>query len=201
MTKQTFVKKWVLANTLGLLIGYILYTPIGHGITGNHGRVLSTDQIIAHSIAVAVVGLILFLFQRSVLKSYFEISFLRISLATLAFTGLFWFGYYQTFIPGEFDYDILLSFLVLGSGLWITTLSFSTNKLGWLIALLSFPMASFIGEVILFVIFSTFDLNMDVQNTTNHIIFWLTVGVTTGLLGGWASGSVLYKMLEKNTAP
>ncbi|WP_420400279.1 hypothetical protein [Flagellimonas sp.] len=198
MTKKVFLKKWILANITGFLIGYLLYTPIAHGLTGNHGRELNTNQIIAHCVALAVVASILFLFQKSVLKDYISISRIRIILATLAFVLLFWFGYYQTVIPGELDYDILFAYLALGSGLWIGILSFSTNKVKWLIAVLSFPFASFIGEVILFVVYSSFDLNMDLQNsTTNHVVFWITVGITTGLLGGWLSGLVLYKMLPK----
>ncbi|RNC89430.1 MAG: hypothetical protein ED555_08040 [Allomuricauda sp.] len=198
MTKKRFLKKWISANTLAFLIGYLLYTPIGHGITGNHGRELSANQIIAHTLALAVVALVLFSFQKNVLKHFFSISSIRIVLATVAFIGLFWVGYYQTFVPGELDYDILFAYVVLGSGLWTHKIKFNENEMKWLIAVLSFPIASFVGEVILFLIFTSFDLNMDMQNTTNDMIFWITVGVTTGILGGWISGEMIYRMLHKN---
>ena len=198
MTKRVFLKKWILVNTAGFFIGYLLYTPIGHGFTGNHGRELDTNQIIAHCVALAVVGLILFSFQKSVLKIFFPISSAKIIFATIVFIGLFWLGYYQTIIPGGFDYDILFAYLALGSGLWINSLSFTKNKIRWVVALLSFPIASFIGELILFAIYTSFDLNMDVQfNTMNHMIFWLTVGVTTGIIGGWVSGNMLFVMLPE----
>ncbi len=199
MSQKEFLKKWILANTLGFLIGYILYTPIGHGITGNHGFELNTNQIIAHCIALSVVALILVLFQKSVLRHFISISKIRIAIAISAFVILFWFGYYQTIIPGELDYDILFGYLALGTGLWIGSLSPKKNMFKWLLALLSFPIASFIGEVILFIIYSTFDLNMDIQNSTvNHMVFWITVGVSTGIIGGWLSGLMLYKMLPKS---
>lgn len=198
MTKRVFLKKWIFTNTLALFVGYLLYTPIGYGFTGTHGREMTTEQIAAHCVALAVVGLILFISQRSVLRHFIPINRIKIAIAALTFIGLFWFGYYQTIIPGGLDYDILFSYLALGSGLWISTIPFSKNKMSWVIALLSFPFASFIGELILFIIYTSFDLNMDVQsNTTNHSIFWITVGVTTGLLGGLISGNMLYRMLKK----
>ncbi|TMU54476.1 hypothetical protein [Flagellimonas algicola] len=195
MNKKLFLKKWISVNTLGFFIGYLIYTPVGHGITGNHTRDMNTNQFIAHSVALGIVGLILFLFQKSVLKNYFTISTRKIFLLIIAFISLFWFGYYQTIIPGGLDWDILFGFLVLGSGLWFNKISFSNNKWIWLIAVLSFPIASFIGEVILFLIFNTFNLDMNMQNAMNDMIFWLTVGLTTGILGGWISGLMLYKLL------
>lgn len=195
MTKKEFIKKWIKANTLGFFAGYLLYTPIGHGITGNHGRDLTTNQIIAHSIGLAVVALLLFTFQKSALKQYFQVSIVKIMVSTALFIGLFWFGYYQTVVPGSLDYDILFSFLVLGSALWINSVSLAQHKWRWVVALIAFPLASFLGEVLLFVVFTSFKLNMDMQNTTNDMIFWLTVGLTTGMLGGWISGHMLYHML------
>ncbi len=188
----------MLVNTLGFLIGYLLYTPIGHGFTGNHGREMNTEQIFAHSVGLAVVALILFLLQKKVLNPYIKVGTIKILLAVAAFTGLFWFGYYQNIIPDGPDYDILFGFLVLGSGLWITDLSFSQNKIPWLVAVLSFPFASFIGELILFLIVINFELDMDVQQSMlDHTIFWVSVGLVTGILGGWISGTMLYKMIDK----
>lgn len=201
MTKRIFIKKWVLANTIGLLIGYLLYTPIGHGFTGGHTHSLNENQLIAHCIALAAVALILFLFQKSVLRKFINIPSTKIAIATIAFIALFWLGYYQTIIPDGPDFDILFSYLVLGAGLWVGSISFAQNKFYWLVALLSFPIASFIGEVLFFLIVTGFKIELDMQKSMmHHTMFWLTVGVTTGLIGGWLSGLMLYKMLTRNNS-
>ena len=198
MSKKVFLKKWITANTVGMLIAYLLYTPIGHGITGGHEHSLTTNQLIAHCIALGIVSIILFLFQKSVLKNFINISLARMAIAIASFIILFWIGYYQTIIPGGLDFDILFGYLVLGSGMWLGLISFKGKAIHFLIALLSFPLASFIGEVILFVVITGLKIEFDMQSSMlNHTMFWITVGVTTGLIGGWISGMVLFKMLSK----
>ena len=32
----SFVRAWIMQNTAALLVAYVLYTPIAHGITGGH---------------------------------------------------------------------------------------------------------------------------------------------------------------------
>jgi hypothetical protein len=39
--ESSFPKRWTIANTLALLVGYILYTPIAHGLSGGHPQGLS----------------------------------------------------------------------------------------------------------------------------------------------------------------
>jgi len=196
MQTPSFTKRWVQANTVAFAIGYLLYTPIAHGITGSHGRELTPSQLVTHCLALAVVGLLVFYFQRTVLRPNYEVTVTRIIVATLAFIGLFWFGYYQTIIPEGPDYDILFGFLPLGVGSWIGKGSFRSKPLAFAIAILSFPFASIIGELILFIIVMSIGLELDVQNPWIHSLFWLTVGITTGLLGGWISGKALTKLLK-----
>jgi hypothetical protein len=199
MDKMSFTGKWVLFNTLAMLISYLFYTPIAHGITGAHGHEMTTEQIVAHCIAHAFVALSLFLSQRYVLKEYIDISWLRIMLSIGAFLGLFYLGYYQEFIPGGLDTDILFGYLALGSGMWIGAIPFKGNMLASIIAVLSFPFAGFIGEVVLLLIVTIFNIGIDVQSIMlHHSIFWVTIGVTTGLLGGWIGGQALSRILNKS---
>ena len=193
---QSFTKKWIRANTLAFFIGYLLYTPIAHGLTGSHGRELTTNQLIMHGVGLAVVGFLVFSFQRSVLRVHLDLSLTRVVLSVLAFIGMFWFGYYQSFIPDGPDYDILFGFLVLGTAMWLGKVPLQSKPLAFIVALLSFPIASFIGELLLFVVVTSFGLDLDIQNPWVHSLFWLTVGITTGLLGGWISGRALMKLLN-----
>lgn len=150
----------------------------------------------AHVIAHTFVALTLFLSQRFVLKEYIHISWLRIVLSIFVFISLFYIGYYQEVIPGGLDTDILFGYLALGSGMWIGKIPFKGNELASIIAMLSFPFASFIGEVILLLIVTSFNIEFDVQSSMlDHSIFWLTVGVITGLLGGWIGGQALSRIL------
>lgn len=189
---------WILANTLALIVGYSLYTPIAHGITGGHDRQMTSDQLIAHCIALSTVGLILFFSQRRILKHYLNISTLRIVLSTIFFVAFFWIGHYQSFIPDGPDYDILFAYLILGTGLWIGKVKWKGNEAKILLSIAIFPLSSIIGEVIFFLIVIGFNIELDMQNgLLHHTMFWLAVGATTGLLGGWLSGIVLLKMLER----
>ena len=198
MNKTTFVRKWTLANSLGFLIGYLLYTPIAHGITGGHDHLLTTAQLFAHCVALAVVATIIFLLQKSVLGEFLSISTSRVVLATIAFIVLFWLGYYLTLIPDGPDFDILFGYLALGAGMWFGLVPFKGNGVAWMIALFCFPVASFIGEVIFFLIVTGFNVDLDMQaSMLDHTWFWITVGVSTGLIGGAIGGGFLYNMLEK----
>ena len=55
---MTFVRRWTLANTIALALGFLLYTPIAHGISGHHGRHLSLFQWATHAAALGVVAVL-----------------------------------------------------------------------------------------------------------------------------------------------
>ncbi|MDX2046892.1 MAG: hypothetical protein SFU87_08900 [Chitinophagaceae bacterium] len=194
---MSFKRRWIFANTTALFVSYLFYTPIAHGLTGTHGRHLTVQQLIAHTVALVVVALIVFVSQRFLLKTYINISWLRISLSIIIFVTFFWMGYYQELIPDGPDYDILFAYLILGTAMWLGKIPINGHWLATIIAVLSFPFASFIGVVILLLTITGFHIKFDVQTDAHHTIFWLTVGVTTGLLGGWISGMALWKILKK----
>ena len=199
MQNKHFIRPWILANTTAMFIAYLLYTPIAHGITGSHGHELNTSQLIMHCIALAIVALIIFYFQRKILSNYIEISSIRIFISIILFILFFWWGYYTNILPDGPDYDILFGYLVLGSGLWLGKFNIRNQPLLQLLALLSFPIGSFIGELILFITVTTLDLKMNVQEgMLDHTIFWLVVGVTTGIVGGLLGGWVLSQIIGNN---
>ncbi|MEM7298076.1 MAG: hypothetical protein AAF391_07400, partial [Bacteroidota bacterium] len=122
-----------------------------------------------------------------------------IVVSVIAFIVLFWFGYFQQFIPDGPDYDILFAFLVLGSGTWIGSLSFKGRPVQLILALVAFPVASFMGQLILFTLVVGLELfELELQTSiVDETIIWLSVGLTTGLLGGWVNGKMLAKVLPE----
>lgn len=191
----TFVRRWLIFNTIALLTAYVLYTPIAHGVTGAHGRDLTSAQLLAHSIALAVVAAIVAAAQRHVLVQFVTVTWARVAAAVVAFNIAFWIGYYQPFVIGP-DTDILLGFLVLGSAIWLGNVPTKGHFVAAAIALLSFPFASFVGELCLVIAVTMFKFTPDLQaSMIQHSLFWITVGGVTGLLGGWISGLALARML------
>lgn len=195
MPQVSFPRQWLRWNTAAWLAGFVLYTPIAHGITGGHGRDLAPAQLVAHCIALAVVAVIVATAQRRVLTQYVPVSWTRVVAAAVAFTIAFQIGYYQTFVEGP-DTDILLGFLVLGSVVWLGNVSTKGHRVAAAVALLSFPIASVIGELGLIVAFTLLGVTPAIQTSEiQHSVFWITVGGVTGILGGWLSGLALARML------
>lgn len=198
----TFRRQWLLLNTAALLTGYVLYTPIAHGITGSHAtRGLTTPQLMAHSVALAVVGLLVAAAQRRALTEYVTVSWTRVVVAAIAFVLAFWIGYFQPWIEGP-DTDMLLGFLVLGSAAWLGTVRVRGHGVAAAIAVLGFPIAGFVGELILFVAFTVLGVTPSLQTSElQHSLFWITVGGTAGILGGWLGGTALERMLPGQAPP
>jgi hypothetical protein len=58
--RMTFARQWLIFNAVAMLAGYLVYTPV----TGGHGRDLTVAQLVAHSVALAVVAIIVAFAQR-----------------------------------------------------------------------------------------------------------------------------------------
>jgi hypothetical protein len=191
----TFSRQWLLFNAAAWLAGFVLYTPIAHGVTGGHGRELTPAQLIAHAIALAVVAVIVATAQRRVLTPFVSVTWMRVAVAAVAFNVAFWIGYYQPLVLGP-DTDILLGFLVLGSVVWLGSVPTKGHHVAAAVALLSFPIASIVGELCLIVAFTLLGITPAIQTSEiQHSVFWITVGGVTGILGGWLSGLALARML------
>ncbi len=195
MLQVSFPRQWLRWNTAAWLAGYVLYTPIGHGITGGHDHDLTPAQLVAHSIALAVVAVIVATAQRRVLTQYVSVTWVRVAAAAVAFNIAFWIGYYQPFVNGP-DTDILLGFLVLGSVVWLGNVPTKGHRVAAAVALLSFPIASVIAELGLIVAFTLLRITPAIQTSEiQHSVFWITVGGVSGVLGGWLSGLALARVL------
>ena len=193
---NSFVREWLLLNMGAMLAGYVLYTPIAHGITGGHAsRQLTTAQLTAHSIALVVVAVLVATAQRRALAGFVSVPWRRIIIVAIAFPVAFWIGYNQPWINGP-DTDILVGFLVLGSAVWLGSVPAKGHLAAAMIALASFPFASFVAEVCLLVAFTLLHITPAFQTSElQHSIFWITVGGITGILGGWLSGLAIARML------
>ncbi|ANM30311.1 hypothetical protein ABI59_13105 [Acidobacteria bacterium Mor1] len=190
-----FARTWLVGNTLALMAGYLLYTPIGHGFTGGHGRELNGAQLVSHTLALSVVALFVALAQRRMLAPHARVPASRIPLAILLFVGLFWAGYYLP-LPFGLDWDILFGFTALGASIWIGHLRVGGHPIAALVAFLAFPAASFLGEVIIYLVVINLGLEPKIgTDPIMHSVFFLTVALTTGLVGGGLSGKALERML------
>ena len=85
---------------------------------------------------------------------------------------------------------------MLGSAVWLGNVPAKGHRVAAAIALLSFPIASVVGELCLLVAFTVLEVTPALQtNLIQHSLFWITVGGVTGVLGGWLSGLALARML------
>jgi hypothetical protein len=194
---ESFPLRWVIANTLALLFGYVLYTPIAHGIGGDHPEGLSAFQIFTHSIGLAVVAASVIAAQRQVLRPYVAVPWSRLPLAVVAFVAAFFAGSYQPWLQGP-DFDILFGSVVLGNAAFLGLVPMRPHPWASSIALIAFPVGCFLGQVIIVSIVLTVTSGVvpDLQSSRlMHSVYWISVGVLMGLLGGLISGPALRRLL------
>ncbi len=186
---SAFVGTWIKANLAAFFVGYLLYTPIGHGLTGGHDRELTPAQIVAHTVALLVLAALVTGAQRRALRPHVEVGLGRALAVSVGFVLAFWLGYFQTLVGG-LDWDILLGYLVLGSGMWLGAVPL--RPLPLLVGALGFPLGSFITQLAMFAVVLGFGLTPEPsRDPLQHSVFWVTVGTGTALVGGWISGRAL----------
>jgi hypothetical protein len=193
---ERFPWRWVIANTLALLFGYVLYTPIAHGLGGDHPGGLTGYQIFTHSIALAVVAVSLLAAQRLVLRPWIAVPLTRLPLAAVAFIAAFFAGAYQPWLQGP-DWDILIGSVVLGSAAFVGLLPMRRHPLASTVALLAFPIGCFVGQLIIVgIVVMAFDSIPDMQRSRlAHSVYWISVGLAMGLIGGAIGGPALRRLL------
>jgi hypothetical protein len=191
----SFARRWMIANTLALLFGYVLYTPIAHGPTGSHPRGMTASQILSHAVALAIVAALVGVAQRLALKPYGSVPWTRIPLAAVAFIAAFFFGSYQPWLTGP-DWDILFGSVVLGSAAWPGVVPVRGHKLAAALAHLGFPVGCFLGQLMILSVVVAAGVIPNLQaSNLQHSVYWISVGVSMGVLGGLISGSALGRML------
>jgi hypothetical protein len=199
---EPFVLRWTIANTLALLFGYVLYTPIAHGIGGDHPGGMSAFQVFMHAIALAVVAASVVFAQRNVLAPYLTVPWRRLPFAVVAFVAVFFAGSYQPWLRGP-DWDILFGSVVLGSAAYLGLVSMRGHTWASSIALLAFPVACFLGQLlVLGVVLSVYSGAVpDLQtNQVLHSVYWISVGASMGVIGGPISGLALRRLLPARSA-
>jgi hypothetical protein len=192
-----FPMRWVIANTLALLFGYILYTPIAHGIGGDHPRGMTGFQVLTHSIALAVVAASVFAAQRHTLRPYIAVPWRRLPWTAIAFVALFLAGSYQPWLTGP-DFDIIFGSIVLGSAAFVGLVPMRRHPWASTIALLAFPVGCFLGQVLIVLIAlkMTSGVIPDLQtNRLLHSAYWISIGVSMGVIGGTIGGPALRRLL------
>ena len=193
MTQPSFAGRWFRLNAIAWLAGFLPYSFFAHGITGGHGPDLTSAQYVSHSTAMAVAAIIVAEAQRRALADHVSLSWVRIPLAAAAFIAASWAG---DAIPVDLDTDILVGFLVLGCVVWFGAIPLKCHPVAAAVAVLSFPLASFVIELCLITIVSLLKFTPDLQaHEWQHAIFWIVVGGGSGLLGGWWSGLALSRIL------
>lgn len=193
MMRSSFAGRWFRWNALAWPAAFLPFSSIAHGITGGHGPDLTPAQYAAHSTGMAVAALVIAVAQRRALADHVSLSWARIPLAAAAFIAASWAG---NAIPVDLDTDILVGFLVLGCVVWLGAIPLKGHPLAAAVAVLSFPVASFVIELSLITVVSLLGFTPDLQaNEWQHAIFWITVGGGSGLFGGWWSGLALSRML------
>jgi hypothetical protein len=197
---DSFVLRWTSANTLALLFGYVLYTPIAHGIGGDHPGGMSAFQVFTHAIALAVVAASVVVAQRRVLAPHISVPWSRLPLAVVAFVAAFFAGSYQPWLGGP-DWDILFGAVVLGSAAFLGLVPMRRHPVASTVALLAFPVACFLGQLLIFGIVLTVYSGVTPDLQTNrllHSVYWISLGASMGVIGGLVGGLALRRLLAAN---
>ncbi|MCI0605767.1 hypothetical protein L0156_22490 [bacterium] len=184
--------RWWFANVVGLIIAFLLFSLIGHGITGPHGDDLTFAQDIAHTLGLLVVGLILFSAQRAALGPWLSVSAARIIGATIVFTAAFQFGA-KIYRPPT---DWILGFTVLGSAAWVSFQGFKGRRLVWTIAtILGFCIGMAFTTPVMFAAIRSGVFDPESPTLLDHTITWVLGAGMTGIFGGYISSWPLSRLL------
>lgn len=185
-------RRWWFANATALIISFVFFSLIGHGITGPHGDKLTFAQDIAHTIGLIVVGFIVFPAQRLALKQWMHVSFPRILMATLLFTAAFQFGA-KVYRP---PVDWILGFTVLGAAAWIHIEGLKGRRLVWtVLTIIAFCMGMVLTVPIMFAAIRAGVFNPDSPSLLDHTLTWVLGAGMTGIIGGYISGWPLSRLL------
>jgi len=184
--------RWWVYCSVGFVSGHALFGLIGHGFTGPHvGRPVDGSAL-AHTTGLIGLGLTVFTLQRAALAPWLRISGKRVILATLAFVAAFQLGAYALRPP----FDYIFGWPVLGVAGWI-----SLDKCRGRRALLTAAaLACFwLGLVALMIAVDPLLRSgawvLDPSSLLDHTLLWIVGGGVTAIIGGYASGWPLSRLL------
>ena len=192
--RRGFRARWWMANAAGFTIAHVVYSVLGHGVTGPHGDELTTGQYFAHTIGLIATAVIVFFLQRAALRPYVRVSPSRVILGTGAFVAAFWLGAETSGPPA----DWILGFTVLGTAAWIGLSN--VRPFPFLTAALT-VLASWAGIAVavatMFISVRVGGFNPDSQTLLNHTVFWVLLGGVTGIAGGYFSAWPLSRIVVR----
>lgn len=177
--KNVFLKKWTTGNlTVYPAALGILHPVIAHGLTGDHDRILTTQQFIMHTLSLFVFVLFLVSMQNKT----FQIVGKR-----QTFTGIwpflffspwvFWLGYYTFFVP----FDILFMFLSIGviNAIQLRPMVKYPNKWIWQ-CILAYVFAAIAGIVIGLGAYLLY--YKDLQGIARDLATWVSISTPAALV-------------------
>jgi hypothetical protein len=191
-TRGGFRSRWWIANAIGFTIGHVVYSLVGHGVTGPHGDQLTSAQYLAHTFGLIGAALIVFSLQRAALRPHMEVTTRRIIVATGVFVAAFWLGAETSGPPG----DWILGFTVLGTASWIGRSNVPRYPFGAAaLTVLAFWAGIATAVVTMFATVRFAGFNPDSETLLNHTVFWVLLGGVTGAAGGYYNGWPLSRVV------
>ena len=183
---------WWFYCAVGFIIGHLLFGLIGHGFTGPHeGRPTGTSAI-AHTVALIVGGLTVFIIQRIGLKPWFKFTNSRITYAVILYVIAFQFAAYILRPP----FDHFFAMPVLGIALWFSFDKLKLSRILLLVAaILSFWIGVIASGILIEVIVPLTGYDFDDTTLFDHVLSWVIGGATAGIVGGLLSGWPLSRQL------
>src|SRR6478609_5712095 len=191
--KSMFLKKWVVSNLVvypGLL--GVLHPLIAHGFTGDHDKLLTTQQFIMHNISIFI-----FVFFLAVSRNQtFEIIGKKKTLSDiwpfLFFTPwVFWLGYYTLFVP----FDILFMFLSIGIINAIQLRPFVKYPSKWIWqCVLGYLLAAVAG--ILIGLGAHLQYYKDFQGISKDLATWISISIPAALVVAYFFRYILSKQIR-----
>ena len=188
MTPQRTWARWWLANAACFAVGYALFSPVAHWFSGPHGEELTLGQLAMHTFGLVIVCVSVIQGQRWALRLPVSIS--RCVVGSAIGSGLFWAAWYVKFE------DFLVLHAALALAAWVSWRDFR----GWRIVgsigmLITFVIGS-VASALTFVALASRDIVPSEVHTSElaHALWWITVGVGTGVVGGGLSAPIVSLM-------
>ena len=190
--RRRFRTRWWIANAVGFTVAHVVYSLVGHGLTGSHGDELTPAQYLAHTLGLIATAVIIFALQRRALTNHLQVGGTRIAIGTAVFVAAFWLGAETTGPPA----DWILGFTVLGTACWIGLSSLTASRSLWaILSVVAFWAGIAAASAVIFLAIRTGVFYPNSETLLNHTVFWVILGGVTGTAGGFFSGWPLSRIV------
>ena len=190
--RRSFRTRWWIANAAGFTLGHVVYSLVGHGLTGSHGDELTPAQYLAHTLGLIATAVIVFALQRGALTNHLQVGSTRMAVGTAVFVAAFWLGAETAGPPA----DWILGFTVLGTACWIGLPSLTASRSLWaILSVVAFWAGIAAAAAVMFVLIRTGVFYPNSETLLNHTVFGVILGGVTGTAGGFLSGWSLSRIV------